>query len=746
MLEETLTAYGLALSGVVPLFAALLSLPLPEGYPPLSMTPQRQRQQTLEALLTWLLAEATPQPVLFIVEDLHWIDPSTLELLTRLLDQGPVSRLLTLLTCRPEFAVPWGFRAHLTPLTLTRLPQSHVAQMIGCVAGGKALPVEVVEHIVAKTDGVPLFVEELTKMVLESGLVQEREERYELPGPLPPLAIPATLHDSLMARLDRLTTVKAVAQLGATIGRTFAYDLLQAVAPLDHPTLQHGLRQLVEAELVYQRGVPPQATYTFKHALIQDAAYQSLLRSTRQQYHQRIAQVLAAQFPETGATQPELLAHHYTEAGLHEHAVRYWHRAGQQAIERSAHVEAVAHLAKGLEIIKTLPDTPERAQRELALHITLGVPLTATQGYGSPDVAQAYTRARALCQHMGDSVQLFLALRGLWNGALLKGELHTAYTLGEQLQTLAEQQQDPALLVEAHRALGTTLYFLGKLAAAHRALKQGVALYDAHLHRSLAFRYGADPGVVCRLYAARALWLLGYPDRSLQSIHEALTMAEDLSHPFTLAFTLDAATIVHIARREVQVAQERAEAAITLSTEQGLTQWLAQGLIHRGWALAAQGQGEEGIAQMHRGVAAWRATGAELAGSWHLALLAEASGGIGQADEGLRGLAEALAVVDKTGERWWEAEMHRVEGLLQLARADAERAEACFQQALDVARLQQAKSWELRAAISLGRLWQQQGKQAEARALLAPVYGWFTEGFDTADLQDAKGLRDELGG
>ena len=385
-LEETLAASGLALPEVVPLFAALLSLPLPERYPPLTLTPQRQRQKTLDALLAWLLAEATRQPVLFIVEDLHWIDPSTLEFLTLLIDQGPTARLLTLLTCRPEFHPPWGFRAHLTPLTLNRLPRPQATQMIGRVTGGKALPPEVVEQIVTKTDGVPLFVEELTKMVLESGLLREGEERYELTGPLPPLAIPATLHDSLMARLDRLATVKDVAQLGATIGRTFAYELLQAVSPLDEATLQHGLRQLVEAELVYQRGVPPQATYTFKHALIQDAAYQSLLRSTRQQYHQRLAQVLAEQFPETAETQPELLAHHYTEAGLSDAGhplLAAGGPAGTPALGQCRSDRAPHHRAGGA------PDParyPRRAQHELALQSPSGAALIGTKGYSAPEV------------------------------------------------------------------------------------------------------------------------------------------------------------------------------------------------------------------------------------------------------------------------------------------------------------------------------------------------------------------------
>ena len=350
-LEEALRPYTLPLTEVVPLLAALLAVPLPASYPPLTLSPQRQRQKTLEALLAWLLALTERQPVLFVVEDLHWIDPSTLEFLTLLVDQGPTARLLTLLTCRPEFQPPWGLRTHLTPMALQRLPQSQVEAMIARVTGGKALPPVVLQQVVTKTDGVPLFVEELTKTVLESDLVRETEEHYELTGPLPPLAIPATLHDSLMARLDRLATVKAVAQLGAVLGRTFAYELLQAVTPLDEASLQQALVRLVDAELLYQRGIPPQATYLFKHALIQDAAYQSLLKSSRQQYHQRIAQVLEAQFPGLVETQPELVAQHYTAAGCAEQAVLYWQRAGQQASDRSANLEAISHLTTGIELL-----------------------------------------------------------------------------------------------------------------------------------------------------------------------------------------------------------------------------------------------------------------------------------------------------------------------------------------------------------------------------------------------------------
>jgi class 3 adenylate cyclase/predicted ATPase len=771
-LEAALSRAHLDPQNTVPLLASLLSLPLPECYAPPALTPQRQRQRTLEALLAMVLELAAQQPVLFIVEDLHWIDPSTLEFLTLLVDQGPTARLFTLCTCRPEFRPPWSTRAHLTPITLNRLPRRLVGIMVARVAGDKALPSTVVQQVVARTDGVPLFVEELTKMVLESGLLREREGCYELTGPLPPLAIPTTLHDSLMARLDRLAPVKEVAQLGATLGRTFPYELLQAISPLDEATLQHALAQLVEAELLYQRGMPPQATYLFKHALLQEAAYQSVLKSTRQHSHRRIAQVLAERFPETTQTQPELLAYHYTEAGLMAQAIPYWQRAGQCAIERSALPEAIAHLTKGLELLKRLPDTPDRTQQELMLQITVGVPLIATHGYGSREVKHAYTRAWELCQRIEESPQLFVVLRGLWNWYLLKAELQTAYAQGEQILSLAHRQQDPALLVEACRVMGTTLFFQGALVTARASLAQGIGLYDRQQHRALAFQYGADPGVVCRLYDAWALWLRGYPDQALSRIHDALDIARALSHPFSLAFALNIATFIRHFRRESQAAHELAEENITLSTEQRIAQWLAQGTVERGWALTEQGETEAGIAHMHQGLAAWRGTGADLVVPYYLSLLAGVYGNVGQTEEGLAFVDEALTTVNNNGERWWEAELYRLKGELLLiqaakgggleniphetsivAAADGgatgrsprrTEAEACFRQALDVARRQEARSLELRAAMSLGRLWQQQGKRDEAHQLLAPIYSWFTEGFDTADLQEAKALLKEL--
>jgi len=612
-LEGHLVQYGFPLAEAVPLHAALLSIPLTADYTPLTMSPEQQKQKTLQALLTTLLRIAAQQPVLFVMEDLHWVDPSTLEFLSLLVDQGPTTRILALLTFRPDFSPPWTGRAHLTQVTLPRLPRRQAAEMAGRVAHSKMLPEEVVEQVVAKTDGVPLFVEELTKMVLESGLLQEREERYELTGPLPPLAIPATLQDSLMGRLDRLATVKALAQLGATLGREFAYDLLQAVAPWDEGSLRRGLHQLVEAEFLYQRGVPPQATFFFKHALIQDAAYQSLLRSTRQQYHQRIAQVLVERFSELAETQPELVAHHYTEAGVAVQAILYWQRAGERATERSAYAEAVSHLTTASDLLTTLPETRERSRQELVVQMTLGPALSATKGHAAPEVEQLYLRARALCERVGEPPQLFHVLWGLWYVYNYRGELQTARALGEQLLSLAQRLHDPDLLLEAHHALWASLFFVGELIAARSHLEQGLRLYEPQRHHAHAALYsGHDPGACCHWVAAAALWLLGYPDQAVASSQAALALAQQLAHPLSLALALFWAAMLHHMRREAPLTQAHAKAVLTIATDQEFPQQLAQATPLQGWALAESGQWEEGITQIHQGLAAYRATGATI--------------------------------------------------------------------------------------------------------------------------------------
>jgi TOMM system kinase/cyclase fusion protein len=746
-LEQMLRQYRLPLEESIQLFAPLFSLPLPaDRYAPLNLSSQRMRQRTLEALVAILLEQGEQYPVLFILEDLHWTDPSTLEFIALLLDQTPTASLLVLLTCRPYFQPAWHHRSYLTEMTLHRLSRHQIAQMTTHVAGSKTLPPEVLQQLVERTDGVPLFVEEMTKAILESGYLTETNTHYELTGSLSTFAIPVTLQDSLMARLDRLMTGKVIAQLGATMGRQFSYALLQAVSQLDEVMLQHELGRLVEAEIVYQRGVLPQATYTFKHALIQDAAAQSLLKSTRQQYHHRIAQVLEAQFPEMAETQPELLAHHYTEAGLRAQAVAYWQQAAQRAIERSAYVEAIAHLRQGLELLKTLPETSERVQREVDMHIALGPSLIAVQGWAAREVGETYTRARQLCQHLRDPHQLSPVLHGLGIYYLACAEPQTAHALGEQLLTLARHVQDSALLVVAYRVLGATLFQLGAVADAHTHLTQGIALYDPQQHRGSAVLYGEDAGVICHSLDAGMLWFLGYPDQGKMRNDAAVTLAQQSAHPFSLGFILGFAAIFHQYRREVRAVQACADAAMKLAQEQGFPLWMTHGAILRGWALVQQGQAQEGIEQIHLGLTAYRATGSEILRPYFLALLAETYRTMGQPEAGLTILTEALTLVDTTGQRWYEAELYHLKGTLLLQQSSDNQAEAetCFQHAITIAQSQQAKSWELRASTSLARLWQRQGRRKEAYDLLAPVYNWFTEGFDTADLKDAKALLQEL--
>jgi class 3 adenylate cyclase/predicted ATPase len=745
-LERLLTTYTLPLEEVVPLFAALLSVPLPEGaYPPLALTPQQQRQHTHDALLAWLWEEARRQPVLMVWDDLHWADPSTLENLGLLVDQIPTSPILAVLTFRPEFVPPWTPRSHMTSLTLNRLERPQIEALVRQQAGGKRLPPEVVAHIVAKTDGVPLFVEELTKTILESALLQEEAEQYALTGPLSAVTIPATLQDSLLARLDRLPTMREVAQIGAVLGREFAYEMLHALVTVDEHTLLEGLAQLVATELLYQRGRPPRATYIFKHALVQDAAYQSLLKRTRQQYHQQVAVLLEARFPETVATAPEVVAHHYTEAGQYEQALSYWQRAGQRALQHSGNQEAIRHLTTALELLTTLPDTPARARQELDLQMLLGPALMATLGFGAPEVERVYSRARWLCQQVGDTPQLFSVLRGLWQFSILRAELRTAYELAQQLFSLAQRLHDAPLLPEAYRTLGEPLAWLGEFAMARTHLEQGVACYTPHEHcRHYADWF--DPGVSCHIFAALALWPLGDVEQAQHHVQAALAAAQEIPNSMNLAVALCFAALFHQYRGEGAAAYARAEAAVRLSTERGFTHFVALGTIYQGWALVMQEQAAEGIAHIHHGLTAYEATGALLERPSSLALLATAYEKVGKVEEGLTRLEEALALVEAREIRWCEAELHRCKGqlLLRQTAPNVPQAEACFQQALSIARRQQAKSWELRAAMGLACLWQQQGKWAEARALLAPVYGWFTEGFDTADLQEARALLEAL--
>jgi class 3 adenylate cyclase/predicted ATPase len=744
---EALLARGTdRLDEAVPLIAALLSIPIGDRYTLPELTPERQKQRTMEMLADQLDGLTAGQPVLMVYEDTHWIDPSTLELLGLVTERIRGLPVLGIITFRPEFQPPWSAQPYVSTLALTRLGRREGAAMVDQVVGDKALPDEVAAQIIAKTDGVPLFVEELTKTVLESGLLRDAGNRWELAGALPPLAIPATLHDSLLARLDRLVPVKEVAQIGAALGREFSHALLATVADRPEPELRGALDQLVASELMFRRGVPPEATYSFKHALVQDAAYGTLLKSRRQQLHARIAQVLEEQFPEAAESQPELLAHHCTEAGFIKQAVDYGYKAGRQAMARSAMVEAAKQLTQALDLLAGLPPSLDRDHKELDLQIALGASLIATKGWTVPEVERTYARARELCTGEDQTPQLLAAMYGLFLHHLHWSNKHVALQIAGELLRLAEREQDVAARAVGHRCMSVSLLFHGELLPALTHIERSLALYN-RVSRTLPMHLaGPDIRVVCLLFTALILLLQGYLDRAVVRSREALTAAYDLDHAFTTSNALYLTCWLHQVHGEPRVVEERARALMELATERGLSAWLEDGTVLHGWAVAEGGDAERGIAQLRRGLAAKEAIGVQQHTPSFLGLLAELQLGIKNPREALDVLDEALARVNQLQERWFEAHLLRLKGqaLLVLSPEHPAEAETCYQQALAVARKQGARLWELRAAVSLARLWAAQGRGREGYELLAPVYGWFTEGFDTADLKEAKALLDEL--
>ncbi len=739
--------------GTLPLLGALMSLPVPETrYPPLQLTPQQQRQHTQDMLAALMLEEAERQATLVVWEDLHWADPSTLDLLGLMLDQVLTVPMMAVFAFRPEFSPPWPTQAHMTPIPLSRLEGAHVEALVQRLAGGKSLPAEVVQHIVDKTDGVPLYAEELCKMILGSEYLREEAGRYTLTGPLDSLEIPATLQDSLMARLDRLPLVREIDQVGAVLGREFGYDMIRILSSEPEDTLQDHLTQLVSHELLYQRGQPPRAKYVFRHALVRDAAYTSLLRRRRQQYHQQVAAQLEAHFFDTVNMQPELLAHHFTEGGNTAQAVIYWQQAGQRASERSAYQEAISHFTQGLALLPDLPEAPKRTQQELNLQLALAACLLMTKGHGVPEVETAYTRARALCQALGDTLSLFPVLFGLWRFYAVKPDLQTNMELGEQLLRLAEPTQDATLLVVAHYALGFSHLMLGQGVDAGRHLRQGMTCYHPNQREADMFRAGQDPGVVCQAYTAWVLWLQGYPEQSRQHIDQALELARTIDHPFTLAFAFDVAAILAQLARDEQLTAQHAASAADLSNEHGFALWLALANIMQGAAITLQprdpASGDRVLDMIQQGRNAWQAAGADLLAPFVSTLMAQAYQHLGQYQVGQHVLDEALTLTDKTSERWWAAEVYRLKSILSLHQEDSEagwqEAEIHLQQALAIARQQEAKSLELRAAMSLCQLWRERGQADEAHNCLAEIYDWFLEGLDTADLRDAKTLLEAL--
>jgi class 3 adenylate cyclase/predicted ATPase len=728
---ETLLARAAPPDEDVAFLADLLSLPDSERHPLPSLSPQRKKERTLEALIRQLEGLARRQPVVMVLEDAHWIDPTSRELLDLAVERVRSLPVLLIVTFRPEFQPPWTGQPQVSVLTLNRLDRRDRTALVAQIAGGKALPEEVVAQIADRTDGVPLFVEELTKSVLESGV--------------PLVGIPTTLHDSLMARLDRLASVRLVAQIGAAIGREFPYPLLRAVSRLPEDELQAALARLVASELVFRRGTPPDAVYAFKHALVQDAAHGSLLRGTRQQLHAQIAEALETHSPELVDSQPELLAQHYAEAGLVEKSVASWDKAARRSAARSAIAEAAAQFQKALDQLALLPDTPERQRQELDLRSGLGAVLLAVKGYAAPETGHASARARELWEQLGSPSEFLRVPFGQSRFHAMRGEYDLALRLDEDLLRLSRQRNDSGGLVLGHTSAGNNLWFVGRFASSRSHLEEVLALYDPISHRSLVHQAGYHPQLASQAILGIVLYCLGYPEQASAWSSAAIAEARSLAHPPSLASSLVLGAFPPLLGGDDSVLGERAEQLVAVTTEQGFAFWGAAGTVYRGWVKVKNGDVAEGISLLRSGSSAYRATGAETAVPYFLALLARACKIAGQVQEAVTRLDDALQIVERTGERWFAAELNRHKGQLLLRQGHTEAAEELYCKALSIAREQEAKLWQLRAAASLARLRRDQARPAEARDLLAPVYGWFTEGFDTADLKEAKALLDELG-
>jgi class 3 adenylate cyclase/predicted ATPase len=770
-LEDTLP-YLFSLLGIV------------EGDDPLpQMDGQIKKRRTLEAIKRIVLRESLNQPLMVIFEDLHWIDDETQELLNLLADSIGTTKFLLLVNYRPEYSHQWNSKTYYTQMRLDPLGKDSAGEMLSALLGEGEDLVSLKRLIIERTEGTPFFIEEIVQALFEDGVLV-RNGAVKLARSLNAVKVPATVQAVLAARIDRLPAEeRELLQTLAVLGREFPLGLVQRVTLKPDAESERMLAELQLAEFIYEQPAVGDVEYVFKHALTQEVAYNALLIERRKLLHERAGLALESMFAGQLEDHLDELAHHYSRSDNVAKAVEYLGRAGQQALQRSAYADAISSLGAALNLLQRLPDDPKRFQRELLLQLALGPALIAVKGLAAPDVERAYTRARELCEILGDPPELFPALWGLWAVHLVRAELRRASELAEQLLRRAQSAHEPVRLIYARMARGATSYFMGGFLPAREHFEMAISVYDPERHRPLAFRYGgADAGVRCLSYAAWTLWQLGYPDQALKRGNEALALAQALSHPFGLAWAEVFVDVLRQLRREVRVTQENAEGLIALSAEHGLTDFLAFATILRGWAMAEQERNEEGIAKIREGLAATRATGAELVSAYFLCLLAEACMETGRFDDGLSALTEALAAADENESRFYEAETHRLKGELllkrQAERSGAERtgeatrseqrslrradkkssprgapriddaniveAQTCFERAIEVARKQSAKSFELRATFSLARLLASQGRRDEARTMLADIYGWFTEGFDTADLKDAKALLAEL--
>jgi predicted ATPase/ABC-type transport system involved in cytochrome c biogenesis ATPase subunit len=734
------------------LFAEMLSLPNDGRHPVLNLAPEQRRRKTLEALISQLEALTRPNPVLMIFEDAHWTDPTSLEVIGRVVDRIANLPVLLIVTFRPEFDPPWIGQPHVTALTINRLTQRDVGAMIDRVVGNKLLPASIRRDIVERTDGVPLFVEEMTKAVLE---VENEGAAQRMIAAVPSSAVtvPASLHASLMARLDRIGPAKEIAATGAAIGREFSHTLLASVLRKPEAELGSAISRLIQAGLLFRRGVPPDAMYLFKHALVQDAAYGTLLREPRRALHARVAQTLESQFAEMAESQPELLARHCTEAGQIEKAAGLWGKAGQRSLERSALLEAIEQLKRAIDQIATLPGTPALRREQIKLQVTVITPLIHVKGYAAAETKAAVEQARLLIEQaegLGeppeDPLLLLSVLYSYWVANFVAFNGRMILKLAAQFLALAEKQGTTFPLVVGHRLLGTSLTNVGDLTQGRAHFDRAMALYDPATHRPLATRFGQDVEVSILSHRSLAVWALGYVDAALADADHALRDARGTGEVAVLMYALNWGAHTHILCGNYPTVNLQSEELVALADEKSAAQWKALGMLMRGSVFALRGKASDAVQTITSGLMAYRSTGAIVWTPTFLLYLARAHAELGQFDEAWRRTTEAGAAVEATEERWYEAEVNRIAGEIALmsSKQDAARAEASFERALAVARQQQAKSWELRAAMSMARLWRDQGKPQQARELLAPVYGWFTEGFDTLDLREAKALLGEL--
>jgi predicted ATPase len=734
------------------LFAEMLSLPNDGRYPTLDLTPQQRRERTLEAPISQLGALARQSPVLMIFEDVHWTDPTSLEVFSRTVDRIETLRVLLIVTFRPEFDPPWIGRSHSTAMTINRLTKREVGAMIDGLVGNKLLPSDIRQDISERTDGIPLFVEEMAKAVLEAAS-EGAAQRTVAAVPSPALTVPASLHASLMARLDRLGPAKEVAQIGAAIGREFSHALLASVVRKPEAELGSALDRLIQAGLLFRQGVPPHATYLFKHALVQDAAYGTLLREPRRALHARIAEILESQFPETAENQPELLAPHCTDAGLIEKAARLWGKAGQRSLERSALAEAIAQFTRALAQIADLPGTRALRREQIKFQVALANALMHTKGYSAPDTIAALDQARSLIERaeaLGeppeDPLLPFSVLYGFWVANVTAFNGTAMRDLAAQFLALAEKQRATVPLMIGHRVMGRSLMDTGDIAQSRAHCDQAVALYDPAKHRSLATRFGQDLRVTTLSLRSRALWLLGYPEAALADADQALKDAREIGQAAVLMFALSELSLTYIFCGNYATVNTQADELVALADETGSLSWKLSGMMARGFLFAATGNTSKAIQMITSVIAARRSIGSTNFIPWFLLNSAMAHAELDQFDDAWRCFGEAIAALEATKEKWCEAEVYRAAGEIALRSPhnDAVKAEAYFERALTISREQQAKSWELRAAMSMARLWRDQGKRQQGHELLAPVYGWFTEGFDTLDLKGAKTLLEQL--